>query len=440
MNCPACDLPLPPAARHCPACGFPAALAGFELPARAAEPEAVPADGGSTAAATPTRRPPNRDEEANASLARALEDRMNVLRMLGGGGADVTGALCEAALSEASGQVANAAQILRSAEHRLDGETQSILHHRVGAVEERVRTLENTGLRLGVSSELSRLTSTGRAADPGEAVVYLLEVEKHLGELESTWSGLQGILDQVAALKAEADRLGIAYEELPPRLEGAAGAADLLNIPEESLDELVQSAAQGLMVLHDALLPALESELARHGAALQHLPTGNAPSEAVRRLHEASRRHLKEGRVSDAAKSLVDLRRALAAIESRPAVPVHRGAPSAPAPAPLRSTPSVATLPARTDPSSPTPTPAPVPRAPAAVPEAPEPPELLAALVRKAQGLAARVRTLPADSELARWAAEEIRAATDQLRQRQLDEADRTLTNLMNRLASAPRA
>jgi hypothetical protein len=433
MNCPICNQPYPPAARHCPVCGFPTALAGVDLPAPVPSAEPVPADGGTTAPApAPARRPPNRDEEGNATLARALEDRMGVLRMLGGGAADVTGALCEAALSEASGQVANASQILRSAGHRLDGETQEILHRRLGAVEERVRALESQGLQLGVSNELSRLTTAGRPGDPGEATVYLLEVEKRLGELETTWSGLQGILDQIAALKAEANRLGIPYGELPPRLEGVVGASDLTNVREESLDELVQSAARGLMVLHDALLPALESELDRHASALQRLPAGNAPSEAVRRLHETTRRHLKEGRVSDAAQSLVDLRRALSAIESRPAVPVHRAPPAAPpAPAvrPLAplgpTTPDTATT-----------------RGP--VPASPEPAlegaAMLSSLVKKAQGLAGRVRTLPPDSELARWAAEEIRGATELLRQRHLVEADAALTNLMNRLASAPRA
>jgi hypothetical protein len=442
MNCPVCDLPYPPAARHCPGCGFPVVFAGVELPAQASEPETGPADGGATAAvAAPPRRPQNREEEANASLARALEDRMNVVRMLGGGAPDVTGALCEAALSEASGQVANASQILRSAEHRLEGETQSILHGRLKAVEERVRLLENQGLRLGVSNELARLSSTERAADPGEAVVYLLEVEKHVGELESTWSGLQGLLDQIAALKAEADRLGIPYDELPPRLDGVVGVADLLNVREETVDELVQSAAQGLMTLHDALLPALESELDRHGASLHRLPSGNAPSEAVRRLHETARRHLKEGRISDAARAVVDLRRALAAIESRPSVPVHRAPTLAPPPVilPATRTPSPpAPAPAAAAAPAPSRTAAPPPAAPA-VPATPEGPEMLASLVKKAQGLAGRVRLLPADSELARWAAEEIRGATELLRHRHLAEADEALTNLMNRLASAPR-
>jgi hypothetical protein len=401
MNCPVCDLSIPSSSRHCPGCGLPIALATFNLapfeadPASAgAETEPGPAPRG---AARPT---PNPDEEANAAIARALEDRMGLLRTLGGGAPDVTGAMCEAALSEASGQVANAAQILRSAERRLDEETQGILRRRLASVESRVRELEGRGLQLGVTDELARISATERAADPGEAVVYLLEVERHLGSLESTWGGLVGLLAEIFALRTEADRLGIPYGELPPRLLSLDGGRSPPELREEALDSLVQEAAQGLMVLHDALLPALELELDRHGQALHRLPTGNAPSEAVRRLHETTRRHLRDGRLSDAAKSLVDLRRALSAIESRPAVPVHRPAPT----------------PAAAEPS----------------------PDLLPALVKKAQGLAARVRALPHDSELSRWAAEQIREATDLLRERRLAEADATLTRLMASLTAPP--
>ncbi len=400
MNCPVCDLSIPASSRHCPGCGFPVALASMNLAPLPADPASAGADGEPGPAPRTVARPvPNPDEEANAVIARGLEDRIGLLRTLGGGAPDVTGAMCEAALSEASGQVANAAQILRSAERRLDEETQSILRRRLASVESRVRELEGRGLQLGVTDELSRISATERAADPGEAVVYLLEVERHLGSLESTWGGLVGLLGEISALRTEADRLGISYDTLPPRLLALDGGRSPPELREEALDDLVQEAAQGLMILHDALLPALETELDRHGQAMHRLPTGNAPSEAVRRLHETTRRHLKDGRLSDAAKSLVDLRRALSAIESRPAVPVHR---------------------------------------PPTAPPASEPgPDLLPALVKKAQGLAARVRALPHDTELSRWAAEQIREATELLRARRLSEADAALSRLMASLASA---
>jgi hypothetical protein len=59
-------------------------------------------------------------------------------------------------------------------------------------------------------------------------------------------------------------------------------------------------------------------------------------------------------------------------------------------------------------------------------------------LLKKARSLAARVRTLPPDSETARDAAVQIREATDLLRARKLTEADLTLTRLMRMLASEP--
>ncbi|MGI0133027.1 MAG: hypothetical protein ACREDK_08080, partial [Thermoplasmata archaeon] len=68
--------------------------------------------------------------------------------------------------------------------------------------------------------------------------------------------------------------------------------------------------------------------------------------------------------------------------------------------------------------------------APAAAPTS----ETLGRLLVKARELAARVRLLPPESELAFEAAAEIRRATELLRIRKLDEAESALARLMTTL------
>jgi hypothetical protein len=61
-------------------------------------------------------------------------------------------------------------------------------------------------------------------------------------------------------------------------------------------------------------------------------------------------------------------------------------------------------------------------------------------LLKKARELAGRVRTLPAESEISYEAAAEIRRATELLRAKRLEEAELTLSRLMQTLdAEHPR-
>ncbi len=78
------------------------------------------------------------------------------------------------------------------------------------------------------------------------------------------------------------------------------------------------------------------------------------------------------------------------------------------------------------------------PAPPSAVPARPgeTEDEMLDRLLKKAWSLAARVRTLPPDTEIAHEAAVQIRDATEFLRSRMLKEADLTLTRLMRMLSS----
>jgi hypothetical protein len=117
--------------------------------------------------------------------------------------------------------------------------------------------------------------------------------------------------------------------------------------------------------------------------------------------------------------------------------PVEVPPPSAPAPTPEEAPPGI----------GPGPTPSPEGASPVEVhPErpsvaAPEAPSAdaatLGALMKKARGLAVRVRTLPSDSEAAVEAATHIHEATELLRARRFAEADAALTRLMRVLAAS---
>ncbi len=403
-SCPICEQPIPSTAAHCAVCGFPTGLAIEGL--RSVEQSDEP-DGGSTVAppAEPasvrsksTPPPPSPEEELNAAISRDLVVRMDAVRELGHG-PDVTHELCEAALSEAEGRVAEALGILRSAQVRLEHETDEVLHRRFALLKERREALERTGVRFSMGPNFSRLSSALEAGDREEAVGILVEAERRVGQFESDWKGLQGLLAQIEGLRNEASELEIPLGEISGELQSIRDRLGEEELSEESLDTFAQESAQILMLLHEAIPSSLEAELARTEKVLDRFPDEQPGSAAARRLHLDAGRHLKKGRLSEAMLSLRDLRHAIDELERAP--------PPAPAPA---------------------------------VPPPPEESEdvVLDRLLKKARSLAARVRTLPPESETARDAAVQIREATDLLRQRNLKEADLTLTRLMRMLATEP--
>ena len=157
------------------------------------------------------------------------------------------------------------------------------------------------------------------------------------------------------------------------------------------------------MLLHEALPKALESELSRHDAALADYPDDHDTVRRARAIHQEAVRHLRRGRLNEATASVKDLRATLLLLEKEP--PVVAVAP-APTPVGATSAPPVDSS------------------------------DFLQRLLAKARDLAARVRTLPSDSEIAYEAAGEIRLATELLRARKLEEADATLSRLMRTLDS----
>ncbi len=449
-DCRVCGTALPAGATHCPKCGFPVAL-GKELngPIHVpSEPEGLgdvsptPAGGSGPESLGP-------DSEVNASLARGLEDRSELLRSIDRDAPDMTAELCEAALTEASGRASDAQQILRSAQARMDRETEELLGRHLENLESRGRALQSTGLRLALESELGSLAEGFVGGEAAASVAALAAAERRLDAIEAHWRGLQALLAQVTTLREQAAALGISLDGLPDRVATIRADLAAAAVTERELDLAAQTAAEALMRLHEAIPPALERELARHDVALREHPARSARAQPARRRHAEAVDHLKSGRLEDAVRSVRELREALneLARESEAAPP-----PVAPTPAPVASPPSrpvparraePATIPTPSAPSSST-----VPAsqveaaAPAMAPPTPSaregagPPDAatITALMQKVRSLAARVRSLPPESPQAASAATQIHEATELLRAHRYAEADAALSRLMRAL------
>ena len=409
-SCPVCEQPIASTAIHCSVCGFPTALAieGLRsLDAPAAPPTvgngagaaAVPPLGAARKGAT-ARAPPSREAELNEVITRDLRGKMELIRELGRG-PDVTSELCQAALIEAEGRVGEALDILRSAQGRLDVETDQLLRQRVEFMEQRRQELQATGVRFAIQADFARLSEAIESGDRGEAVAVLIQVERRFTQFESDWRGLKGLLAQIEGLHREASELQFPLGEISGELEAIRDHLRDAELTEESMDAVAQEAAQTLMLLHEAIPASLEEELKRTGGTLNDLPEEYPPAAAARRLHLETGRHLRKGRLSESIQSVRELRRELVELEHAHAAPAD----------------AVATAPA------------------VASPPAESEDEMLGRLLKKARSLAGRVRTLPPDSETSREAAVQIRDATDLLRVRKLREADETLTRLMRMLA-----
>lgn len=409
-SCPVCEQPIASTAVHCAVCGFPTALAIEGLrsldpsPASetegdgAAAPAPAPVSSVHPSAAAPLP-PPSPEEELNATISHDLRAKMDLIRELGRG-PDVTSDLCQAALIEAEGRVAEALDILRSAQSRLDVETDLLLRQRLEALSQRRQELLSNGIRFAVQGDLRRLQEAIESGDRQEAVPVLVEVERRFAQFESDWKGLQGLLGQIEGLHREASELQFPLGEISGEIEAIRDRLRDSELGEESLDTVAQEAAQTLMLLHEAIPASLEEELKRAGEELDKLPEEHAPAAVARRLHLEAGRHLRKGRLSESIQSVRELRRELAELERARLAPPPPAAP-VPAPAPAESE-----------------------------------DEMLGRLLKKARALAGRVRTLPPDSDTAREAAVQIRDATDFLRSRKLREADETLSRLMRMLST----
>jgi len=96
--------------------------------------EAAPTADGPVVASVSRAKPPapplSAEEELNAAISLDLRSKMDLVRGLGPG-PDVTAEMCQAALSEAEGRVTEALDILRSAQQRLETQTDEVLQQRL---------------------------------------------------------------------------------------------------------------------------------------------------------------------------------------------------------------------------------------------------------------------------------------------------------------------
>ncbi len=324
---------------------------------------------------------------------------MDLVQELGRGAPDLTNELCQAALSEADGRSSEALAILRSAQTRLETESDELVHRRLTELGERRESLERTGARIAIGDDLRQAQEALTDGERGDAIRHLVETERRMTQFESDWRGLQGLLAQVEGLRSEAAELAIPLGEISSEVEALREKLREPNLTEEVLDSVAQEAARTLMLLHEAIPSALTEELERAEKTLDRYPEDHAASAVARRLHLEATRHLKKGRFTEAVRSVQDLRRELSELEVAAA-----------------ASPAVA---ARPPPS----------------PEETED-EMLDRLLRKARSLASRIRTLPVDSDVAHDAAVQIREATEFLRARKLKDADLTLSRLMRMLSA----
>jgi len=410
-SCPICEQPIPTTVGHCSVCGFPTALAIEGLrsmgPDGAAfadpEPDVASAMAGPS---SPLPAPsPSPEAELCSAISRDIRGKLEYVRDLGRGAPDVTSEMCQAAISEAEGRVTEALEVLRRAQRSLDRQTDDLLQGRFGSLEAREAALRESGVRFAIGGDMNRLKT---AMDGGQREVasgLLVETERRMTQFESDWRGLQGLLRQIDGLRKEAVDLGIPLGEISGEVAEIRDQLREPDITEDALDNVAQSAAQTLMLLHEAIPSSLQEELGRHEVVLDRYPDDHVPSATARRLHAEAARHLKKGRLTDAVQSVRELRREIERLEqSRELRDVAVGAAPSEESAPVAETES----------------------------------ETLDRLLKKARSLAGRVRTLPPESELAQEAAAQIREVTDLLRNRELRGADQALARLMRMLAEEP--
>lgn len=401
-GCPVCDQPTPASAAFCSSCGYPTALSLDAIRALS-EGDPVAATPPERGAEAPPRRKaarpsgPDPQEELCQKIAAETDANLAILQELGGDTLDVSSDLRQAALSEADGRVVEALDILRRALGRVVDQSEQLFARRLLDLEQRDATLARSGVGTAVPEATSKMRELFRSGHRLEAIALLKSNDQSLGRIEGDWKGLQGLLKQVESLREAIRETGGPIEEVDADIASVRQLLQGPGVTVAALDEASQTAARAVMVMHEALPSALESELARHDAALTKLPDGHSAVRNGRHLHAEAVRHLRRGRLPEASDALRQLRAAMKELEAAPP-------------------------------------PAPAATKPAAPKAAESSDQFLNRLLVKARGLAARVRTLPPESEIAYEAAAEIRRATELLRARQLDEAEATLGRLMRTL------
>jgi hypothetical protein len=337
---------------------------------------------------------------------------LGILQELGGDTQDVASDLRQAALAQADGQVVEALDILRRALGRVQEQGSVLFERRVREMEERDDALRRSGVGSAAGDDGAKMREMFLRGRRLEAIALLRSTDQFVARIEGDWKGLEGLLRQVETLREAVRETGQELPEVDADMhsvrEPVAGPA----VTIEALDKASQTASRALMTLQEALPKALHAELSEHDRTLARLPEDHAPTQSARQIHGEALRQLRRGRLPEASASLRQLRAAIRELRT-----LERPPPKPPAEEPWTPPTEEGEAP-----------PAPVRR-----PEG-DTSDYLSRLLGTARSLAARVRTLPPESEIAFEAAAEIRLATELLRARKLDEAEETLTRLMQTL------
>jgi hypothetical protein len=475
-QCAVCEASVPDSAGHCTTCGFPMAMSDLaarlilDLP----EPEGIvlPRHDGSNGGNRPPTRErtgasTNRDPQVEVvnRIARDVSHAVSLLQDLGGDGADISSELAQAAFTEAEGRVGEVLVLLRDAQGRVSIRLKEQYDSRLKQLEERQNAMITSGVSVNLGPEIDRIRTDVRAGRREAALQRIDLIDRNLSRMESDWRGLQGLLRQIEALRESARMLELDVAEPDDSLRQVRVILAQPALDVGALDQAAELAAEAVMRLHDTIPLALEEFLDRESQQVAKWPAAFEGRRRASELERDARKLLKSNRLVDATQRAAELQQLIVAT-GVPATPV--AAEEIPAPrveVPIASR-SYDRIPARTTERIDRPAPVPRPVTPVATvrpeptpikPVAPAEPAARAgtplveappkpptprtdgvrSLVAQARELAARIQRLPGDSDLARAAAVEIRNATELLRERKMDEAERTLAELKERLDQA---
>jgi hypothetical protein len=461
-QCAICEAAVPDSAAHCTACGFPMAISDLAArlivdlpePESAVVPPQREGNGGFKARiGDRSVAPPPRDPQTEVvnRIARDVSHAVSLLQDLGGDGSDIANELAQAAFTEAEGRVGEVLVLLRDAQGRVSIRLKEQFESRLKQLEERQTAMITSGVSVNLRTEIERIRTDVRAGRREAALQRIDLVDRNLSSMESDWRGLQGLLRQIEGLREAARLLELDVSEPDDSLRQVRVILAQPALDIGALDHAAELAAEAVMRLHDSIPLALEEFLDRLSTQVSTWPSSFDGRRRAGDLDREARKLLKSNRLVDATQRATELQQLIAAT----------GVPPAPlateevAPPPVEAPPVVKPTerptvrkPERIDRPAPMPrpppaeTPPPAAAAPVHPAEKPSPPTLpradtVRALVAQARELAARIQRLPGDSDLARAAAVEIRNATELLRERNMDEAERTLSDLRERLDRA---
>ncbi len=464
-QCAVCDAAVPDTAAQCSTCGFPMAMS--ELAARLMdelpEPEAAtpPNRPGPDAEAKIRTRdrlasPAGRDPQVEVvnRIARDVSHAVSLLQNLGGDGADISNELAQAAFTEAEGRVGEVLVLLRDAQGRVSIRLKEQFDSRLKQLEDRQTAMITSGVSVNLRTEIDRIRTDIRAGRREAALQRIELVDRNLSGMESDWRGLQGLLRQIEALREAARLLELDVSEPDDSLRQVRVILAQPALDVSALDHAAELAAEAVMRLHDSIPIALEEFLDRLSSQVMTWPPTFEGRRRATDLEREARKLLKANRLVEATQRATELQQLIVATGVPPA-PLATEEPSPPRMevqppvvvrpfdrTPVRKAERIdrPQPPPRTlvsEPPRPEAHPAPAQPAETLAPPAPPRADAVRALVAQARELAARIQRLPSDSDLARAAAVEIRNATELLRERKMDEAERTLADLRDRLDRA---